>query len=103
MHKDHAKDGLVILMVDIDPAVARNPVLKDIVTKVGTMAHQHDLASMTHIVLDESQDVIDDKLRVGTPGSFVFNREGKWRRLSDEGEGYHENLEKLVAKLLSTK
>jgi hypothetical protein len=103
MHKKYSREGLVIMMVDVDPAVVRDPMLPQIVEKVRDKLQKHDLAPMVNLILDEPQELIDEKLKVGTPGSFVFSRDGKWRRLADEGEGYDEAVEKLVVKLLAAK
>jgi hypothetical protein len=106
MHKKHAKDGLVILTVDIDPRSERDPLPK-IQGKVRKKVADFGLAPLTNLILDESDKVIEEKLRFdGPPCVYVFDRQGKWRKLqpSDgDPEMYHQRIEALVGKLLAAK
>jgi hypothetical protein len=100
MHKMYAKDGLVILMVDVDPSLGRDSLAR-IDGRVRKLVREHSLEPMTHLILDESDELIDKKLGYGaTPAVYVFDRLGKWRRFVDEEGSNHKAIEELVVKLL---
>jgi hypothetical protein len=103
MHKHYAKDGLVILLVDVDPQFKRDD-LTLIEKKVRKLVRAHSLEPITHLILDESEELIDQKLGYGgTPAVYVFNRDGKWRRFTDEEASNHQSIEELVVKLLKAR
>jgi hypothetical protein len=104
MHKKYAKDGLVIVTVDIDVAVDARATLPEIQKKVAKLVTAKELSPLVNLILDEPEKVLQDKLHyASTPIVYVFNKEGKWRRFEDEAASDHAAIEKLVVKLLQAK
>ena len=60
-------------------------------------------AEFPNFILDESQEFWQEKFHAKAPPIiFVFNREGKWKQLPEEGDHYPE-VEKLVNEFLKEK
>ena len=76
LHRDYARDGLVVISVSIDDLRHGN--------YEETKGRVHDFlqkqgADFTNVILDEHLEVCQEKLRVKTvPCYYVFNRQGKW-------------------------
>jgi hypothetical protein len=103
MQKKYAKDGLIVVMVDIDPQFKRDS-LGRIEEKVRKLVMQHDLGAIRQLILDVPGDEIEEKLRVdSTPAAYVFSRDGKWRQFAGEEGANHKAIEELVVKLLAAK
>jgi hypothetical protein len=105
MHQKYAKDGLVIVTVDIDPSFGR-PTLPKIEERVRTKVQDFNLGPLIDLILDEPPEVLQDKLHFSsTPTLFVFNRQGQWRQFKEEGEAGidHKAVEDLVVKFLAAK
>jgi thiol-disulfide isomerase/thioredoxin len=103
LHKKHARDGLVIVTVDIDPSFGRDP-LPRIEEKVRKLVRDKGLAPLTNLILDESDKVVEEKLRVeSAPCVFVFDRGGTLTRFEGEAASDHKAVDALVVKLLAAK
>jgi thiol-disulfide isomerase/thioredoxin len=100
MHKKYSKDGLVALSVSLDP-LGEDPGTKDNVLKF----LRAQGADFTNLLLDESIDFWEKKLRFSAPPCYyVFSRQGRWTMLQPENEGFdHKDVEKLVVVLLREK
>ncbi len=119
MHRQYAKDGLVVVSVSVDElkidgeeTKAKAAVLKFL---------QKRGATFPNLLLDEPEELWHKKLRViAVPTVFVFNRAGKWVQFKAEdeslkkdkgdnigpdGKGYYKyiEVEALVQKLLKEK
>lgn len=101
MHEKYAKQGLVLLTVDIDPAVDARARLPEVVGRVQQLLSRHGLAGLRNRILDEPEEVLKEKLHYSqTPLVFVFNREGRWRKF--EGEVDPKEIEDLVVRFLQS-
>jgi peroxiredoxin len=98
MHKDLAAEGLVCISVSVDPLEDRDKTLKFL---------QQQNATFPNFLLDEAQDLWQDKWKIkGPPAIFVFDREGRRaRRFDDNPDKPYEqtDVEKLVKELLRAK
>jgi hypothetical protein len=119
MHRQYAKDGLVVLSVSVDELKidGEETNAKAVVEK---FLRQRG-ATFPNLLLDEPQEVWHKKLRViSVPTVFVFNRSGKWVQFKAEdetlkkdkgdnkgpdGKAYYKyvEVEALVQKLLKEK
>jgi thiol-disulfide isomerase/thioredoxin len=102
----HRKDGLVTITVSVDKAweqyndKTRARLLK-FLRETG--------ADFTNLVLDESKEVLEEKLRVtSVPSLYVFDRQGRWTQfaaddLKETKSGNHPEVDALVEKLLKEK
>jgi hypothetical protein len=104
MHQKYARDGLVIVTLDIDPSFGR-PKLPEIEKRVRKKLEDFSLTPLTNLILDEPPEVLEEKLHFkSTPTIFVFNRQGQWRQFDDASGGIdHKAVEELVVKLLAAK
>ena len=93
MQRKYAADGLVAMSVSLDdPHMegTKEAVLKFLRGKK---------AAFTNVILDESSDFWTSKFdATGPPFTYVFDRQGRWRRF--KGAGHYEEIENLVPKLL---
>jgi hypothetical protein len=104
MHKKYAKDGLVIITVDIDMAVDARAKLSKVEEEVRKLVDKFSLTPLVNLVLDEPLELLEQKLHyASTPFVYVFNRDGKWQRFEDEAASDHTAIENLVVKLLNAK
>jgi thiol-disulfide isomerase/thioredoxin len=108
MQKKLGKDGLVSISVSIDqvdtktdkddtPARRTARVLKTLENLGSTI---------TNVILDEPQKVLEDKLRISSiPCIYVFNRQGKWTKFGGGQDSFVKppEVEKLVVELLQEK
>jgi hypothetical protein len=99
MHKKYAAQGLAVVSVSLDDP--NDPLTKESVTKF----LKAKKATFTNVLLDEKEDVWQEKLKIlGPPCYFVFNREGKYRKF--EGGEVDDDLagiEKQVVEFLKQK
>ena len=83
MHKQFADKGLVVISVSTDPLRdvfndPPDPSFKDPRPKIEAFLRDKK-ATFTNVVLDESADLLKEKLRItNIPCLYVFNREGQW-------------------------
>ena len=113
MHRKYAKDGLVVISVNLDPlkddegkdksAEARDNALGFLKSKNATM---------TNLLLDAPQEVWQTRFdMVGPPTIYVFDRQGRWVRFKSDDESlkveekthHYYEVESLVKKLLAEK
>jgi hypothetical protein len=102
MHHKYQAKGLVVISVNLNDASDADERMETL-----KVLKKFKL-DVINVVLDEPQEVWKEKLRVklGPPGLYVFDRNGKWRMLygatllDDEGNVRHEAVEALVKKLL---
>lgn len=94
LYAKNAGKGLAVITVSIDD-VEKDPAVKDRLLRFLTKQN----ATFTNVLLDEPPTVWMKRLEFKTvPTVFVFDRQGKWQRFTDEVDP-HE-VEKLVVKLL---
>jgi thiol-disulfide isomerase/thioredoxin len=97
MHQKHAKDGLAVVSVSLDPVDDPNSAASALrfLKKAG--------AEFTNLYLQESPSVWQKKLGfAGPPCYFVFDRQGKWTKfepVSDAPVDY-EAVEKFIVECL---
>jgi thiol-disulfide isomerase/thioredoxin len=102
--KEHAKDGLVVISVALDPLDGSAGL-----TRAETIANVEKFlkkqnATFTNLVLDEPTDIWDKFHLVGIPSVFVFDRDGKWSLFEPPHLAKNANgPEELVAELLKQK
>jgi thiol-disulfide isomerase/thioredoxin len=100
MHKKHAKEGLVVVSVSLDPIddpASRNDALA-FLKKAG--------AEFTNLYLEEPADFWQKKLGFpGPPCYFVFNRQGQWTKFEAVGDAPvdYEAMEKFIVVRLQEK
>lgn len=79
MYHKHAGEGLEVATVSIDK-VQLDPAVKDRVTNFLRKTN----ADFTNLLLDESDDVVVNKLRIkAVPSVYIFDRQGKWVHFAD--------------------
>jgi hypothetical protein len=99
MRRKYSAEGLVAVSVSLDDpadAQAKEAVLKFLKARQATF---------TNVLLDETAEVWQEKLKfAGPPCFFVFNRDGKYRKFAggevDEDLG---NVEKQAVEFLKKK
>jgi len=103
MRKKYGDDLLIVTVsLDIayfpdDPKAVREKKAAKVLNDFGV--------NMTNLILDETQETVEEKLRFGAPPCvFVFNRQGKWRQLTGaDGNVTPEIINGLVEKFLREK
>jgi hypothetical protein len=102
MHKELAKEGLVVITVSLDDISENGEEtkarVKDFLSKQG--------AEFTNLLLNEDQTVWQKNLRfVGPPCYYVFNRQGKWTQFSSDAvdEIDPKAIDRLVLEFLKEK
>lgn len=105
MQHKYGKEGLVILSVSLDLAIARDLEEKvtadEMATSVRTFLKKRD-ATFGALIMDEPMTLLQERLHFSAPPcAFVFNRKGQWTQLSaDRNEFDVDKIEKLVVELL---
>lgn len=104
VQKKYGKDGLVSISVSLDKVdkeetqtMRTGRVLKAL-EKLGS--------TISNVILDEPQKLVDDKLRIGSiPCIYVFNRQGKWTKFGGDEDSVvvPADVEKLVVELVKEK
>jgi hypothetical protein len=102
MHDKHAKDGLVVIAVSVDP-----PKEKDLVAQANKFLNELK-PPFLRLHLDEPDDLFEKKLGFTIPPCyFVFDRRGKWVRYRgvdyDDEMVMHRDIEQTVVRLLGEK
>ncbi|HZZ82302.1 MAG TPA: hypothetical protein VFE62_27640 [Gemmataceae bacterium] len=102
MHNKHAKDGLVVITVSVDP-----PNEKDLVAKANGFLNELKPPFLC-LHLNESDELWSKKLDFTIPPCyFIFDRHGKWVRYRgadyDDEKLMHRDIEQTVLRLLSEK
>jgi hypothetical protein len=101
LHEQYGKDGLVAISVSLDDPRDKDKKDQKVRERKDTVLEflQKQKAAFTNLILDESQDFWQKKFGFTAPPCvFVFNREGKWKRVASE-DPYAEAA-KLVAEYL---
>src|SRR6516164_5128643 len=96
MHRKHAPQGLAVVTVSLDD-------LRDGKTREAVLAFlKEQRATFTNVILDEKEEVWQEKLKIlGPPSYFVFNRQGKYRKFNlDEIDEDLNRIEKQVIEWL---
>jgi hypothetical protein len=104
MQKEHGKD-LVIITVSLDISYNLDSPKAEMQKKAQKMLQQHGV-NLINLVLDEPQEVVEEKLRFNAPPCvYLFSRDGKWRQLTnmEEVQVSPEVIDPLVEKLLKAK
>ena len=97
MHHKYGKKGLVAVSVSVD-----EPGDKESVAAAQKFLRDQK-AVLTNFLLDEEVEVWQEKLKTASvPAIFVFNREGKIEARWNEADK-HDEVERLVEKLLERK
>src|SRR5262245_1760802 len=103
MRNKYAKDGLVVISVNLDGPLEDKEESKKKREKVETFLKDKK-STLVNVMLDEKDDVWAEKLNIeGLPTVFVFNPEGKIEKRfpNPDAESFtHEDIEKLATKLL---
>ena len=102
--KEHAKDGLVVISVALDPLDGSAGLTRpETIANVEKFLKKQN-ATFTNLVLDEPTDVWDKFHLVGIPSVFVFDRDGKWSLFEPPHLAKNANgPEELVLELLKQK
>src|SRR5262249_19055322 len=97
MHKKYGKDGLAVVTVSVDN-VHKDPKVKGRVEEF----LKKQQAAFTNIILDERQEVREQKLRFfAVPCVYVFGRDGRWTQFKGEEDPIdYEAFDRLVVELL---
>ena len=101
MHRKYATDGLVAVSVSLDDLHDKQ-VKIDMKAKVLKFLQDRQ-ATFPNFVLDEKEDVWQEKLKIdGPPCVYVFNRDGHWVKKFTEEKGKvdYAEVEKTVRELL---
>jgi hypothetical protein len=106
MQQKYAKDGLVVVTVSLElwMADAKHPK-KEMEERARTFLRRHNV-NFINLILDEPEEAAREKLRLDSaPCVYVFSREGKWRRLTnqDREEVTPAVIDPLVEKLLKAR
>lgn len=99
MHKKHAPQGLAVITVSLDDPSDRK-------AKEAVLAYlKEQRATFTNVILDEKEEVWQEKLKIlGPPCFYVFNREGRYRKFNvDEIDEDLARVEKQVLDWLKPK
>ena len=99
MHKKHAPQGMAVVTVALDDPTDRK-------AKEAVLAYlKEQRATFTNVILDEKEEVWQEKLKIlGPPCFYVFNREGKYRKFNvDEIDEDLTRVEKQVLDWLKPK
>jgi hypothetical protein len=101
MHKKYGQQGLTIITVCLDD-LKELPEAKEAAPKI---LKSKGATALTHLLLDEPLEFWQDKLRfIASPCIYVFDRQGRWTQFkSDKEEIKHEDVDKLVVRLLGAK
>jgi peroxiredoxin len=98
MHRKYGPQGLVAVSVSLD-----DPSEKETEAEIRKFL-QKEKATQSNFLLNEVSDVWEKKLGIeGVPCVFVFNRAGKIEKKYPNEFPKHEELEKLVERLLRQK
>jgi hypothetical protein len=101
MHEKYAKDGLLILPVELDSLEE-----KDLKEQVGRILRSKKVP-VPGLILDAEQEFWQKKLGFDSyPCVFVFDRQGKWTRFrsQDDKKGtMYRDIDALVETLLAKK
>jgi thiol-disulfide isomerase/thioredoxin len=110
MHKQFAKEGLVVISVSTDPLRDTfnppDPDFKDPRPKIEAFLRDKK-ATFTNVVLDESAKLLEEKLRITSiPCLYVFNRDGQWTQfigkdLKVDEKSRPYQVEEYIKQLLS--
>jgi thiol-disulfide isomerase/thioredoxin len=97
MHQKHAKDGLAVVSVSLDPVDDPNSQANALrfLQKAG--------AEFTNLYLDEPSSFWQKKLGfAGPPCYYVFNRHGQWTKFEaqDDAPINYEVMEKFIVERL---
>lgn len=97
MAQKYTEQGLVVITVSVDPDPQKKEV-QDTALKFLT----RNKATFTNLMLDEPAAFWSDKLGIAElPCVYLFNRDGKWRKLTSEVTS--EEVEKLAVESLKEK
>jgi hypothetical protein len=108
MHQKYGKEGLVIISLSLDLALAREEDDKasaeEIAKEVRAFLKKRNAAFGARI-MDEPIKFLQEKLHfVAAPCAFVFDRKGQWTQFSgDRNEFDPERIEKFVVERLREK
>ena len=108
MHQKYGKDGLVVVSVSLDLAIARDGednVNPEEVRKTVAGFLQKRNAGFGALILDEPNKLLQEKLHfIAAPCAFVFNRQGQWTQFAgDRNEFDEQKIEKHVQEVLKEK
>jgi thiol-disulfide isomerase/thioredoxin len=105
MQQKHGKEGLVVISVSLD-AVQEEEKPEQRKERVLNRLRKLKADSITNLILDESLDLVQQKLRIVLiPSVYVFNRQGQWTHFvsEDGGEVAPKAVEDLTLKWLKEK
>jgi hypothetical protein len=107
MHQKYGKDGLVVVSVSLDLAIAdaEDKVNPEEVRKTVSAFLQKRNAGFGALILDEPNKLLQEKLHfVAAPCAFVFNRRGQWTQFAgDRNEFDEQKIESFVEQALKEK
>jgi thiol-disulfide isomerase/thioredoxin len=97
MQQKYGKDGLAVISVSLDP-LAEGEAPEQRKARVLKRLEKLQAKGIANLILDESPDVVQNKLRVvEIPSVYVFNRQGQWTHFTSAGGG--EVAPKVVEEL----
>jgi thiol-disulfide isomerase/thioredoxin len=105
IQRKYGKDGLAVISVSLDP-LAENEQPAKRKERVLTRLRKLQAKGIANLLLDESTEVVQKKLRiVEIPSVYVFNRQGQWTHFSSEGgkDVSPKEIEELAVKWLQEK
>ena len=99
LHQKHAKEGLVVISVALDPVDddVKGRLLKFLRAKGATFAN---------VLLDEPGEYWQGKFNiVGPPSYFVFDRQGRWTQFKamEDAPVDYARMDQLIVELLKEK
>ena len=99
MHKKYASQGLVTIALALDDPtdkLAEENVLKFL---------KKQKSPFSNVLLDDKAEVWQEKFGIfGVPCFFIFNRDGRYRKLLADGiDDELRNIEKVVVEFLEAK
>jgi hypothetical protein len=105
MQEKYGKDGLAVISVSLDP-ISEGEQPEQRKTRVLKRLEKLRAKGITNLILDESADLVQKKLRVvEIPSVYVFNRQGQWTHFTSAGgsEVAPKIVEELAVKWLKDK
>jgi thiol-disulfide isomerase/thioredoxin len=100
---EHARDGLVVVSVALDPLDGSLEPRADTIANIDRFLKKQN-ATFTNLVLDEPNSIWEKFHIVGIPSVYVFDREGKWSLFDSTQLAKNQSgPEELVVQLLKQK